>query len=329
MLRGRLGRRLARAGKQAGRTVSPGIAAALGTLAIPNPSHAAVAIDASTPFTATPLTVPTNEIDVPALIGNQFYAFEIPAETANLEIDVVLSSIDPNLHAYLLLTAGGQLTRQVAVPLITVEPGSSTISGSTTIMQPTGAATLSGGGGGGPATLTGGAGTFTLAGGPHLSFADLFIDQFDGNFSVAGGGPSTISASGGGSTVLGGGGNATISAGGGNSTVLGGGGNATISAGGGNSTVFAGGGNATIFAGGGNPTISAGGGIPTLFAGGGTSPTVSGSPPQIPATILSGVNLSAFFGGNLPGDDVIVGIELENSGASVNGGSYSRILVTA
>jgi Ca2+-binding RTX toxin-like protein len=302
MLRGRLGRRVARAGRQAGRTVAPGIAAALGTLAISNPSNAAAIIDTNTPSTAFPLSVPTNEIDIPAFIGSQFYAFEIPADAHSLEIGAVFSGNDPDLHAYLLLTAGDQLTRQVAVPLITVQPGSSTISGSTTIMQATtGAVTLSGGGSG-AATLMGGADTVTLAGGPYLSFADFFINQLGGNFSVAGGGSSTITASGG------------------NDTIFAGGGNATISAGGGNSTFFAAGGNPTIFADGGSPTISAGGGSPTFFAGGGTSPTVSGAPPQIPATILGGLNLSAFFDGDPPADDVIVGILLENSGASLNGG---------
>jgi hypothetical protein len=204
------------------------------------------------------VTVPTGQIVIPAFSENQFYAFEIPADAHDLEIDVLLSGSDPDLNAYLLLTAVDQLTRQVAVPLITVQPGSSTISGSgsTTIAQPVGAVTLSGGGSG-PATLMGSSGTSTLAGGPDLSFADLFIHQSGGNFTVAGGGASTISD------------------------------------------------------GGGNSTIS---------AGGGTSPTVSGSPQQIPATILSGANLSAFFNGDPPADDVIVGIELANSDASLNGG---------
>ena len=245
---GRLGRRVARAGRQAARTAAPGIAAALGTLAISNPGNAATAIDTNTPSTASPVTAPTGEIVIPPFSGNQFHAFEIPADAPYLEIDVLLSGNDPDLNAYLLLTAGDQLDREVAVPLITVQPGSSTISGSTTIAQAGGAVTLSGGGGG-VATLTGSSGTSTLTGGPDLSFADLFIYQFDRNFSVAGGGASTISD------------------GGGNSTILAGGGNATFLASGGNSTVFAGGGNSTIFAGGEiAPSSTAGEITPSLAA---------------------------------------------------------------
>jgi len=305
----RLGRTLLRAGRQASRAVVPGIAAAVGTLTAPLASYGqsappvtncvpepaplgtappdnCVGSGGSTPGTAAPLSVPTGNIDIPSFSGSQFYSFKIPADSNNLEVDVGVAGNDPDLNAFLVLTVGGELGKEVVVPLLTVG------SNAATIASATGAATLVGGGsstsstvgggGGGAATIFGGGGS-TFPGSAVLSFGSLLIDHALGNLTVLGGSGATITA---------GGQAATFSSGGG-----------------GNSTFIASGGESQTLFGGGFFTVSSG---LTFFVSGNN--TISGS---------NTIGGNTFFEGDHLADDVIVGIDLEDRDASISGAAIS------